>query len=119
MSDSALNGLRKDLPILDVDGFKYLYLYRYASPALVSRLYYGSPIEKDFGLAVYQRLADGAHLDLKTTLFSTFFLTHDHFYVLNNDVSMCKYCMRYFVESGYSLRSVTNTAEGDFFEYQR
>ena len=119
MSDSALNGLRKDLPILDVDGFKYLYLYRYASPALVSRLYYGSPIEKDFGLAVYQRLADGAHLNLKTTLFSTFFLTHDHFYVLNNDVSMCKYCMRYFVESGYSLRSVTNTAEGDFFEYQR
>lgn len=119
MHDPGMVELQKDLPILDVDGFKYIYLYRYASPDIVRRLYYGSPLQGDFGLAVYRRLADGANLDLKTTLFSTFFLTHEHFYVLNNDVSMCKYCMRYFVQSGYSLRSVTNTAEGDFFEFKR
>ena len=118
-TDSSVAGLKKDLPILDVDGFKYIYLYRYASPEFVERLYYGSPFANDFGLAVYRRLSDGAHLDLKTTVFAPFFVKHDHFYVLNNDVSMCKYCLRYFVESGYSLKSVTNTAEGDFFEFQR
>ena len=117
--DAALIKLKPELPILDVDGLKYLYLFYYAPASLNDRLYYASPTANDFVLQGYRRLEEGTHAGLKTTLFEDFFTSHDHFYVLNNPVSACGLCLQEVLSRGYTLKSVEPSSQGDIYEYQR
>jgi hypothetical protein len=77
------DSLSSDLSGLDIivlPRLEYLYFFMYAPPSVVSRLYFGAPAS-DFFISMYERLAKGAQIDLKTTVFAPFLATHRSFLV--------------------------------------
>ena len=58
---------RDDLDIMVLPSLEYLYFFRYATPSIVSHLYYGAPAN-DVNLGGFEKLAKWAHIGLKTTM---------------------------------------------------
>ena len=120
--DETLLNMQSDLPILDINEIKYIYLFRYAPPSIVQRLYFGAPTPSDACLRGYRALANWAHVDLRTTDFASFFATHDHFYVYGRGderLSSCGSCTDVFLRAGYKLIGETRGSEEILYEYSR
>lgn len=120
--DEPLQRLKPDLPLLDIDHFKYIYLYYYAPAALVQRMYFGAPTSTDTFSRSYRALKDWAHVDFRQTDFASFFATHDHFYVyVGREVNTgeCGTCVTDFLRAGYRIIGEMETRDSILYEYQR
>jgi hypothetical protein len=120
--DDALLHTQSNLPILDINEAKYLYLFRYAPQSIVQRLYFGAPTSSDPFLKSYQALETWGHVALRPTDFADFFSTHDHFYVYGSGdekLSECGSCADMFLRAGYKLIGETRGSEEILYEYSR
>jgi len=106
------------LDIIVLPRLEYLYFFMYAPPSVVSRLYFGAPAS-DFFISMYERLAKGAHLDLKTTTFAPFLATHRRFLVYGYPDTPNADALQTFVTAGYNLRSVRTDVGGVLYEFAK
>jgi hypothetical protein len=108
------------LDILVLPSLEYIYFFRYAPPSVVSHLYFGAPAN-DINLRGYERLARGAHIDLKTTAFDPFLTTHNRFLVYESgsgsgaDLD----AMQAIAKAGYKLKSARGDVVGIMYEYAK
>jgi Dolichyl-phosphate-mannose-protein mannosyltransferase len=108
------------LDILILPSLDYIYFFRYAPQTVVSYLYFGAPAN-DINLRGYERLAKGAHIDLKTTTFDPFLATHNRFLVYESgsgsgaDLD----AMQAIASAGYKLKSAQGDVVGIMYEYAR
>ncbi len=123
LRSQALLDAPRDEDILVFREPSYLYFYRYAPSALLSRLYDGGLKDNDVFLNGYRRLATWAHLDLKTTALVPFLATHKRFLVYGSAegplMQECGDCIQTFLNAGYTLQSVTRDEDGVLYQYTK
>jgi hypothetical protein len=106
------------LDILVLPSLEYLYFFKYTPPSVASRLYYGAPAN-DVNLGGFERLAQGAHLDLKTTEFAPFLATHERFLVYGAARNTDLEAIQTFAAAGYTMKSARTDTAGVMYEYAR
>jgi len=106
------------LDIIVLRQVDYLYFVRYASPAVVSHLCFGAPAN-DLFLGMYERLAKGARINLRTTTFAPFLATHDRFLAYGGADGRDTGAMLTFTTAGYTLKSVRADTAGVMYEYEK
>jgi hypothetical protein len=94
----------------------YLYFVRYASPGLVSRLYFGAPAN-DMFLGIYDTFAKGARVNLNVTTFTAFLATHQSFLVYGSADGRDVESIIDFTAAGYRLKSARPDTAGIMYEY--
>jgi hypothetical protein len=109
-----------DLDILVLRDLEYIYLFRYALPTVVPHLYFGG-LPNDLFLSAYERLAVGAHIDLKTTTFGPFLATHNRFlvYESGSESGADLDAAQAIAGAGYKLKAAHGDAAGIMFEYAK
>jgi hypothetical protein len=106
------------LDIMVLPSLRYIYLFRYATPSVVSHLYYGAAAD-DVNLGGYERLAKWAHIDLKTTTFGPFLATHDRFLVYGDGTSADASAIQAFASAGYTMKGARTDTSGVMYEYEK
>jgi hypothetical protein len=106
------------MDILVLRQVKYLYLFKYAPAAVVPRLFFGAP-GKDLFLGIYERLAQGAQINLKSTRFAPFLATHDRFLVYGNADPEDAVAIQALASAGYKLKSARMDTSGVLYEYEK
>ncbi len=108
------------LDILVLPSLEYIYFFRYAPPTVVSHLYFGAPAN-DINLRGYERLARGAHIDLKTTTFDPFLATHNRFLVYESASGSAADldAMQAIAGAGYKLKAARGDVVGIMYEYAK
>jgi hypothetical protein len=114
----TVSGDRSGLDILVLREVTYLYFVRYASAAVVPRLYFAVP-ENDMFLGIYDRLAKGAQIQLKTTLFQPFLATHNKFLVYGNSDAEDTQAIQYLAAAGYRLVSARSDLNGAMYQFEK
>ena len=114
----SLSSDHSGLDIIALPRLEYLYFSMYAPPCVVNRLYFGAPAS-DFFISMYERLAKGAHIDLKTTAFAPFLATHRSFLVNGYPDAPNADALQTFVKAGYTLRSARNDVGGVLYEFAK
>ena len=104
------------LDILVIPDVKYIYFFRYAPPEVASHLYFGAAANNLF-LAAYERLAKGAHIDLKLTTFGPFLATHDRFLLYESGKTPRIEALQAIASGGYRLKSASADTVGIMYEY--
>ncbi len=120
--DEPLLHVRPDLPILEINQLKYIYLYQYAPPSVVKQLYFGAPSYANLFSLSFRTLRDWAHVDFRLTDFASFFAAHDHFYAYGSrdgSMSECGSCTDVFLRAGYTLVGEVETPDSILYEYRR
>ena len=106
------------LDILVLRDLEYIYLFRYAPPSVVPHLYFGG-LPNDLFLSAYERLAIGAHIDLKTTTFAAFLATHSRFLVYESGKDTPVDAVQAIASAGYKLKSARGDVVGIMYEYAK
>jgi hypothetical protein len=108
------------LDILILPSLEYLYFVKYAPPSVTSHLYYGAPAN-DVNRGGFERLAKGAHVDLKTTSFDPFLATHNRFllYESGSIASAKEDALKAIARNGYRLTSARADVAGILYEYEK
>jgi hypothetical protein len=114
---NTLSVNNKGLDTLVLPNLEYLYFFRYAPTAVVSHLYFAAPAD-DLFLAGYERLANGARIDLKTTSFGPFLASHDQFLVYESGNTQLD-AVQAIARAGYTLKSARADAGGIMYEYAK
>ncbi len=107
------------LDILVTSDIEYIYFFRYAPPLVAHHLYFGAPAN-DLFLAANEKLARGAHIDLKLTAFGPFLATHDRFLVYERvGYSPRIDALQAIASGGYRLKSARVDVAGTLLEYAK
>jgi hypothetical protein len=114
----SLSQDRSGLDIIVFGRMECLYFYEYASPAIVPHLYFGATTP-DLFVMMYERLARGANLDLKTTTVVPFLATHQRFLAYSNPYGLKADALQAFATAGYRLKWVHDDGGGVMYEYAK
>jgi len=109
---------RRGLDIMVLPSLQYIFLFRYATPSVVSHLYYGAP-ENDINMGGYERLAKWAHIDLKPTTFGPFLATHSKFLVYGSGSNPSVKAFQAIAAAGFTMKSARADVAGILYEYER
>jgi hypothetical protein len=112
------------LDILVLSSFDYFYFFRYAPPAVIPHLYYLGPpndvnTEKNVNFGLFERLAKGAHIDLRTTTIGPFLATHENLLMYGSASSLDTDAIQALASAGYVLKSARADTGGVMYEYQK
>ena len=120
----TLSTANSGLDILVLSDLEYIYFFRYASPSVVSHLYFGAPTS-DLFLSAYERLAKGARIDLKLTSFDPFLATRNRFllYESGNSAHIENNshieAVQAIARAGYRVKSARADVGGTLYEYEK
>jgi hypothetical protein len=109
---------KEGLDILILPDIDDLYFFYYAPPSVVAHLYFGAP-PNDLFLAAYERLAIGAHINLKATAFAPFLSSHPRFLLYEGRTTLHPKAFQALASGGYALKSVRDDASGMVLECAR
>ena len=109
---------KSELDILVLPAFEYIYFFRYASPSVVSHLYFGATADDVF-FTSYEKLAKEAHLGLKLTTFEPFLAAHNRFLLYEVRDRINVDALQAIANKGYRLKSTRADAAGIMYEYMK
>jgi hypothetical protein len=114
----AITSDQSGLDILVPSHLEYIYLFMYAPPSIVSRLYFAAPTDNIF-YGAYERLRNEAHVPLQTTPFEAFLAKHDRFLLYETTAGPKLESMQAIAGGGYQLKSAQGDVSGVLYEYAR
>lgn len=110
-----------NLDILVFSDLEYIYLFRYAPPAVVKHLFFATPpIAAPYEgviLGLYERLSRWGQVDLRITTWPEFVKSHAHFLVYGPPIDVTSASA--FVDAGYTLKSARGDTQGILYEYEK
>jgi hypothetical protein len=113
----AIKADRSGLDILVPSQLEYIYLFMYAPPSVVSRLYFAAQ-PNDIFYRAYERLRSETHVPLQTTPFEPFLASHERFLFYSDDVTSVAGPSA-IAKSGYRLTGATGDVTGILYQFER